>query len=224
MGKIALKKWRWQLKKKGYKYIAITDHSQKLRVANGMDLTELKKQIREIDKLNRVLKGITILKGIEVDILKDGSLDLPDTILKKLDLVVGAIHSSFKLSKEEQTRRIIKAMNRPYFHVFAHPTGRLIKARPPYEIDLEKVMKAAKAKGCILEINANPSRLDLNDIHARLAKEIGVKLAISTDAHNAVDLAFMSYGIGQARRGWIEKKDVVNSLSLAQLMKSLPKN
>lgn len=219
----SLKEMALAAKKKGYQYIAITDHSQKMQVAHGLDPKMLKKQLKEIDKLNAQMKGLTILKGIEVDILRDGSLDLPDSILKKLDIVVGAIHSSFKLSKEEQTKRIIKAMTNPYFNVFAHPTGRLIKAREPYEVDLEKVMKAAKEKGCILEINANPSRLDLKDVHIRMAKEIGVKLAVSTDAHSTADLNFMHYGVGQARRGWAEKKDIVNACSLKELKKQLKK-
>lgn len=208
-------------KKMGYKYLAITDHSQKMRIVNGLDEKELKKQIREIDALNSKLRGLTILKGIEVDILKDGKLDLPASILKELDLVIGAIHSSFKLSKEKQTERILRAMDQPYFNILAHPTGRLIKERAPYEVDLEKVMKAAKERGCILEINANPSRLDLKDVHCRLAKEIGVKMAISTDAHHLSDLDFIKYGVGQARRGWLEKKDVVNSDSLKELKKAL---
>ncbi len=208
-------------KKMGYKYLAITDHSKKMRIVNGLDEKELRKQIREIDALNSKLRGITILKGIEVDILADGKLDLPGSILKELDLVIGAIHSSFKLSKEKQTERILRAMDLPYFSILAHPTGRLIKERAPYEVDLEKVMKGAKERGCILEINANPSRLDLKDVHCRLAKEIGVKMSISTDAHSLDDLDFIRYGLGQARRGWLEKKDVINTGSLKELKKSL---
>lgn len=205
----------------GYEYIAITDHSQHVRIANGLDSKQLAAEIAEIDALRRKFKNIEILKGIEVDILEDGSLDLPDAILKELDIVVCSVHSHFKLPEQKQTERIIKAMDNKYFNILGHPTGRLIGEREPYAVNMGKVLEAAKARNCILEINAHPIRLDLNDIHCRLAKEIGVKLAISTDAHSINDYSLMRYGIGQARRGWIEKNDVVNTHPLAKLKKLL---
>ncbi len=216
-----IKEMAEKARKMGYQYLAITDHSKKMRIVNGLDEKRLKKQIKEIDKLNLELKGITLLKGIEVDILEDGELDLPERILKKLDIVIGSVHSHFKLAKGKQTERIIKAMRHPYFNIFAHPTGRLIKERAPYEIDLEKVCKVAKEQGCIIEINANPSRLDLKDTHIRLAKEIGVKMVISTDSHRFSDLEFMQYGVGQARRGWAEKSNILNTCNFKQLKKYL---
>ncbi len=207
--------------KKGYEYIAITDHSKKVTVAKGLDADRLREEIKEINSINKKLKGITILKSIELDILEDGSLDLPDDVLSELDLVVCAVHYKFNLSQEQQTNRIIRAMENPHFSILAHPTGRMINEREPYELDMERIMKAAGENGCILEINAQPERLDLNDAHCRMAKEMGVKVAISTDAHSVAGLDVMKYGVGQARRGWIEKGDVVNTLSLSQLRKLL---
>ena len=205
--------------KKGYKYIAITDHSKRVTVAKGLDEKRLLKQIEEIDKLNEKYKNFTILKGIEVDILEDGTLDLSNDVLKELDVVVGAVHSKFKLSREKQTKRVLKAMDNPYFNILAHPTGRLIGSREGYDIDIEKIIEHAKENGCFLEINAQPERLDLNDINAKLAKEAGVKMAISTDAHNIFTLDYMEYGVNQARRGWCEKKDILNTYPLKELKK-----
>ena len=208
-------------KKRGYKYLAIADHSKHVTVAHGLKAKDLRKQIDEIDKVNEKLKGITVLKGIEVDILEDGSLDLPDSVLKELDLTVCSVHYKFNLSKKKQTDRIIKAMNNPYFAILAHPTGRLINERRPYEIDMERIIKKAKDSGCFLELNAHPDRLDLNDIDAKRAKEIGVKLVISTDAHRIDDLDYMRFGLGQARRGWLEPDDVLNTRGLSDLKKLL---
>jgi DNA polymerase (family 10) len=208
-------------RERGYEYLAITEHSQKVTMARGFDARKLEKQIKTIGKLNDKLKGITILKGIEVDILKDGSLDLPDDILKELDVVVCSVHYYRNLSKKQMTERIIKAMDNPYFNVLAHPTGRLINERAPYEVDLEKVVKKAKEAGCFLEINAHPDRLDLTDTHCKMAKEEVVKIVISTDAHHTTDFAFMRYGVDQARRGWLEAEDVVNTRSLKELRKLL---
>jgi len=199
--------------KKGYEYIAITDHSKRVTVAKGLDEKRLLEQIEEIDKINDKLKGITILKGIEVDILEDGSLDLSDDVLKRLDIVVGAVHYKFKLSRQMQTKRVLKAMDNPYFNILAHPTGRLIGQREGIDIDIEKILKHAKENNCFLEINAQPERLDLNDINAKLAKEMGIKMAISTDAHNIYTLDYMEYGVYQARRGWCEKEDILNTHS-----------
>jgi DNA polymerase (family 10) len=198
-------------KARGYAYLAISDHSRRVTVAHGLDARRLGRQIDEIERVAAKLKGIRILKAVEVDILEDGGLDLPDSILEKLDFTVAAIHSKFELSQAKQTDRIIRAMDNPNFTILAHPTGRLIGEREPYVIDMERVMAAAKERGCFLEINAQPERLDLNDVHARLAKEMGVKVAISTDAHSTANLDFMRFGVDQARRGWLEPADVLNT-------------
>jgi DNA polymerase (family 10) len=208
-------------KKRGYDYLAITDHSKHVTVARGMDAKRLAAEIRLIDKLNAKLKGITLLKSVELDILVDGSLDLPDEILKELDLVVCSVHYNFKLPKEKQTERVIRALDNRVVNVFCHPSGRLINERPPYEIDLEKVMKAAVERGCYLELNGHPDRLDLNDVDCKMAKDMGLKLAISTDAHSTDDLDLMRFGIGQARRGWLEPGDVINTRGLGELRKLL---
>ncbi len=207
--------------KKGYEYLAITDHSQRLAMVNGLDKARLKKQIELIEHLNAQLTQFTILKSIEVDILEDGSLDLPDDILKELDLTVCSIHSKFNLSSDKQTERIIRAMDNPYFNILGHATGRLLNHREPYQLDMEKIIQAAADRHCILEINAQPSRLDINDNYARLAKSKGVKLAISSDAHSIKQLNLLRFGVFQARRGWIEAKDVINTRSLKELRKLL---
>jgi DNA polymerase (family 10) len=208
-------------KARGYEYLAITDHSQHVTVARGMDAKQLAKSIKEIDKLNAKLKGFTLLKSIELDILADGSLDLPDSTLDDLDLVVVSVHYNFKLPKEKQTERVIRAFDNPRVNIFGHPSGRLINERPPYEIDLEKVMRAAVERGCFLEVNGHPDRLDLDDVHCQMAKGMGLKLALSTDAHSTDDLGLMRFGIGQARRGWIEASDVINTRRLPELRKLL---
>jgi DNA polymerase (family 10) len=206
---------------RGYEYIAITDHSKHLTVANGLNEERLAQQIREIDKVNGRLKDIVILKSVELDILEDGSLDLPDAILKELDLRVCSVHYKFNLPAKKQTERILRAMDNPYFNVLAHPSGRLINEREAYDVDLERIMEAAKERGCFLEINAQPDRLDLNDIHCKMAKDMGVKVVISTDAHTTYDFAHLRYGIDQARRGWLTPEDVVNTRPLAELRKLL---
>lgn len=220
-GHFSLKEMAEGAKKRGYHYLAITEHSKHVTVAGGIDAKALARQITGIDKLNAELKGFTVLKGIEVDILDDGSLDLPDDILKELDIVVCSVHYKFNLPEEKQTERIIKAMDNKYFHILAHPSGRLIGERDPYNVDMEKIMEAAKDKKCYLELNAHPDRLDLIDVHCRKAKEMGVKVAISTDAHTINSLDFMRYGIGQARRGWLEAGDVINTRNLQDLRKLL---
>ena len=206
---------------RGYEYVAITDHSPQVAVAQGLDAKALGRQIDEIDRLNEELEGITILKAIEVDILEDGSLDLPDDALARLDLRICSIHSHFGLSREKQTERIIRAMDNPNFNILAHPTGRRIGERPPYDVDLERVMGAALERGCFLEINAHPERLDLNDVQAKMARDMGLKLAINTDAHSIAELDFMRFGVGQARRGWLEAHDVLNTRNWARLMELL---
>ncbi|MBN1247010.1 MAG: DNA polymerase/3'-5' exonuclease PolX [Anaerolineae bacterium] len=201
----------------GYAYIAITDHSPHLGVTQGLDEEALRERIEEIDALNESYQDFRVLKGIEVDILKDGSLDLSDDVLKRLDIVLGAVHSNFDLSREDQTERMIRAMDNPNFMILAHPTGRRIGKRPGYDVDVERLIEAALERGCYMEINASPERLDLNDVHARMAKQMGLKLAISTDAHRVSGLQTMRFGVDQARRGWLEAKDVLNTLTWEDL-------
>jgi len=205
----------------GYSYLAITEHSQAVSVAKGFDRKRLERQIDEIDRLTDRYSGFRIFKGIEVDILKDGSLDLPDEVLDKLDFTVCSVHSHFNLTSGRQTERIIRAMDNPHFSILGHPSGRLINEREPYPLDMEKVIEAARERGCFLELNAHPDRLDLNDRHCRLAKERGVKVAISTDAHSTQGLNNMRYGIYQARRGWLSRDDVINTRRAADLLKLL---
>ncbi len=205
---------------RGYKYIAITDHSKSERIANGMDEKRLLQYLRELDKVQDEFK-IRILKGAEVDILPDGSLDYDDKYLKQLDIVLAAVHSRFKSSRQDMTTRILKAFENPYVNVFAHPTGRLIGQREPYDFDFEKVAKAAKERGIALEVDAYPSRLDLKDLHVKAAVELGCKISIDTDSHSVEHLRFMELGIAQARRGWAEAKDVINTWPLNKLEKFL---
>jgi DNA polymerase (family 10) len=205
---------------RGFEYLAITEHSRRLTVAHGLDVHGLRKQMEEIDRLNRKLSGITLLKGIEVDILEDGSLDLPDEVLGECDLVVGAVHSKFHLSRAKQTARILKAMDHPHFTILAHPSGRLLGSREAYDVDMLRIIRAARARGCFLELNAHPERLDLLDIHCQMARDEEVLVAISSDAHSIQDFGNLLYGVGQARRGWLEKKDVLNTRPL-KLLKPL---
>lgn len=206
---------------RGYNYIAIADHSRRVTVAHGLNAKELREQVKEIDKVNDRLKDFTVLRAIEVDILEDGSLDLPDDVLKELDLTVCSVHSTFGLSRKKQTDRIIEAMDNRHFNILAHPTGRLINEREPYEVDMERIMRSARNKGCFLEVNAHPDRLDLNDVHCRMAKDMGLKLVISTDTHRIDDLGYMRFGVAQARRGWLEADDVLNTRSITELKKLL---
>lgn len=202
---------------RGWQYMAVTDHSSRLALAHGLDAGRLAQQIDRIDALNASLDGFVVLKGVEVDILKDGSLDLPDDILRRLDLVVGAVHSAFDMPRDRQTDRLLRAMDHPCFSILAHPTGRLIEERPPCEIDLQRVIRKARERGCFLELNAQPMRLDLNDIACRMAKEEGVRISIASDAHSALDFDNLRFGIGQARRGWLEPDDVLNTRALDAL-------
>ena len=201
----------------GFEYIAITEHSRRLAFTHGLDPLQLAQQCDVIDQLNAELKGITLLKSIEVDILEDGSLDLPDSALARLDMVVGAVHSSFNLSRAKQTERILRAMQHPYFTLLAHPTGRLIQRRAPYDVDMLRIIREARNRGCFLELNAHPERLDLLDTQCQMAKEEGVLISINSDAHSVYDFANLRFGIGQARRGWLEKHDVLNTRSLKEL-------
>ncbi|MCX8117792.1 MAG: DNA polymerase/3'-5' exonuclease PolX [Desulfobacterota bacterium] len=206
-------------RKKGYEYVAICDHTRSLRITHGLDETRLTKQMEEIDRLNERLKGFRILKGAEVDILSDGRLDLPDKVLQRLDIVVASVHSGFKQDREKMTRRMVKALENPFVHILGHPTGRLLGSRAPYEVELEEVMAAAKRYGKALELNAYAERLDLNDLHCRKAKEMGVRVAIGTDTHHLDQLWMMSLGVAVARRGWLERRDVLNTLPLKDLLR-----
>ena len=210
-------------KKRGYEYIAITDHSKGLGIAHGLNEERLTKEKREIDALNKKLKGFRLLAGVEVDIKSDGQLDLPDEMLKQLDIVVASVHSGFRQSRGQITKRIVSAMRNPYVSIIAHPTGRLIGERDPYEVDMQEILRVAKETGTAIEINAYPLRLDLNDTSVKMAKEKGVRIAISTDTHVTNQFEYMSYGVSIARRGWLEKADVLNTLSYTQLKKALKK-
>lgn len=220
-GRNAIKEMAAAAKELGYEYISINDHSRHVAVAKGLDEKRLRQQLEEIAELNSELDGFTLLKSIEVDILEDGQLDLPDSVLKELDFTVCAVHYKFNLSREKQTERIIRAMDNPLFTILAHPSGRLINERDEYEVDVERVIRAAKERGVHLEVNAQPARLDLNDIRCKVAKEMGLKFAISTDSHSTAGFFNMRYGIDQARRGWLEADDVINTYKLRELKKAL---
>jgi DNA polymerase (family 10) len=220
-GKNSILEMARKAKDLGYSYIAVTDHSQAVRVAGGLNEKALAKHLKEIEKADGQISGIRILKGVEVDILGDGTLDLKDEILKECDVVLGSVHSRFNLEEAEMTRRIIRALKNPRVHILAHPTGRLILEREPYKVNLKEVIQAAVDHGVVLEINAYPDRLDLRDTDARLARDMGARLAISTDAHSARQLELMKFGVFTARRGWIEAKDVVNTYPLDQMLKMM---
>lgn len=211
-----------EAQKLGYEYIAITDHTKSLAMTGGSDEKKLLRQMAEIDKLNRQFGGKPkILKGAEVNVLKDGSLDIRDEVLAKLDVVGVAVHSHFNMTKRDMTARITKAISNPHVDILFHPTGRVINQRPPYELDIDEVLRHAKKTGTVVEIDAYPDRLDLKDEHIRKAVELGVKLAIDTDAHAAGHLHYMELGIAQARRGWATRGDVINTRPLAELRKNL---
>ena len=205
----------------GYEYLAITDHSKHVSVAHGMDRKRLAAQFKAIEALNAKLKDIRILKSMEVDILDDGSLDMPDEVLADMDLVVAAVHYRLDLPRNRQMTRILRAMDNRHVSILAHPSGRLINERSSMDLDMEQVLRHAKATGCCLEVNAQPERLDLDDVHCKLAKEMGVKLTISSDAHSTDGLELIRHGVDQARRGWLEPEDVVNTLPLRKLLAAL---
>jgi len=203
---------------KGYRYMALTDHSRAVTVAGGMTEERLLRMVEEVRALNRTLRGFRILAGCEVDILGDGSLDYPDEILRRLDIVLVSVHSRFKMSRDEMTARIVRAVSHPLVHILAHPTGRLIGERAAYEVDVEAVLTAARRAGTAVEINASPSRLDLNDHHARRAKDLGVPVVISTDAHRIGHLDYMRFGVSVARRAWLAPADVLNTKAEPDLL------
>jgi DNA polymerase (family 10) len=212
-----------EARKRGYEYIAITDHSKGLGIARGLSVERLLDEMKEIEAINRKLKGFRLLAGVEVDIRGDGRMDFPDDLLKKMDIVVASIHSGFRQSRQQIMNRMESAMKNPYVSLIAHPTGRLIGERDPYDVDIHKLLSMAKETGTAIEINAYPLRLDLNDIHAKMAKEMGVRVVISTDTHITRQFDYMAYGVSIARRGWMEKKDVLNSMAYPSLMKALKK-
>ncbi len=206
----------------GYEYLGITDHTKFLRIEHGLDEKKLSQQRKEIDKLNSRFKTrkseFKILQGCEANILGDGSLDINEEAQKKLDYVVAGIHSQFKMTKEKMTERIIRAIKNPFVKIIAHPTGRIIHKREPFHLDLDRIFRAAKEYGVAMEINSWPERLDLSDINIRRAKEAGVKMVINTDSHQKSQMRFIEFGISQARRGWAEKKDIINTYSLKKLL------
>lgn len=210
--------------KKGYEYMVISDHSQGLGIARGLNPQRLYKQIDEIKTLNKKFKKFRILSAAEVDIKSDGTLDFSEDVLKDLDVVLAAVHSGFKQSSREMTKRLVKAMENRYVNIIVHPTGRLINERPRYEFDFEEVVKTAKDTNTALEINCYPKRLDLDDIHARRAKQEGVRISLGTDAHSAEQFEFMRLGVMVGRRAWLEKKDVLNCLSCEEFLKKIKKD
>lgn len=220
-GRNSVREMALEAQRRGFAYLGITDHSSGLAVAHGLDSAGLSRQIDEIDKLNAELHGITLLKGIEVEINEDGTLGLPDDVLERLDFVIGAVHSKFDLPRERQTGRILRALDHPCLTLLAHPSGRLLLEREPYDVDMHRIIRHARQRGCFLELNAQPSRLDLTDAHCMMAKSEGVLVSVNSDAHSVFDFDNLRFGIGQARRGWLEKKDVLNTRAIGQLRSML---
>jgi DNA polymerase (family 10) len=208
-------------KKLGYEYISLTDHSKAVTVANGLDEKRTLEQIRKIRSANAAGLGIRVLASSEVDVLKDGKLDLADEVLAQLDVVLVSIHSYMNLERAEMTERILAAIENPYTQIVGHPTGRLILRRDAYAYDMERILDAASKNGVVMECNSSPERLDLKDIHLRMAKDRGVKIVISTDAHSTRGLETMRYGVQMARRGWIEKTNVLNALPVEKMLATL---
>ncbi|MBI1866606.1 MAG: DNA polymerase III, partial [Candidatus Staskawiczbacteria bacterium] len=206
----------------GYEYIGISDHTKFLRIENGLNEKQLLDQKKEIEKLNEKFKNqglkFRVLHGCESNILNNGSIDIKDEVLAQLDYVIAGVHSSLKMEKKEMTARIEKAMKNHNVDILAHPTGRIVNQRDEYKIDFDKILKIAKETGTILEINSS-SRLDLRDFYIRRAKAEGVKMIINTDSHNKDQLNLMEYGVGQARRGWAEPTDIINTLAIKELLK-----
>jgi len=210
---------------RGYEYVGISDHTQFLKIERGLDEEQLRARNQEIEEINRELKAaghkFTVLKGCEANIMADGSIDILDEVLAEMDFVIAGVHSQFKMDREEMTRRMIAAMNNPHVDIISHPTGRLLKKRVEYDIFLDKMLDAARATKTVLEINAYPERLDLNDLNIRVCKNMGIKMVINTDAHQVDQLRFMTFGIAQARRGWAEKEDIINAWPVEKFLKML---
>jgi DNA polymerase (family 10) len=205
----------------GYSYVGICDHAEKLKIAGGLTSKEIVRRKKEIDKLNSQQEDFMVLSGIELNIDSKGEVDYSDDILKEFDIVVASVHGGFSQSKEQITNRILSSMNNKYIDIIGHPTGRIIGKRPPYKVDIERIINEAKNTGTFLELNSFPDRLDLKDDHLRIAKEIGAKIAISTDAHIASQMILINYGVATAQRGWLSKDNVVNTQSLNKLLKML---
>ncbi|MCZ6527657.1 MAG: DNA polymerase/3'-5' exonuclease PolX, partial [Candidatus Dadabacteria bacterium] len=216
-GKATIQEMAEKAMELGYEYIAITDHSPSSTIANGLSIERLNEKKLELREINKKIKGIHILMGSEVDIKTDGSLDYPDEVLKELDVVIASVHSGFKMDRDTITKRILMALENPYVHALGHPTGRLINGREPYDVDIDKLIEAALKHDKALEVNSSYLRLDLKDLHVRKAVDAGVKVIISTDAHRTQQLLQMRLGIGTARRGWVQKKDVLNTLEFGAL-------
>ena len=216
-GKNTLEEMAAAARAHGLQYLAITEHTRHIMADKGFDADRLRRQMLEIDKLNDKLNGITLLKGIEVDILENGDLDLPDAVLAELDIVVASVHLDFDLPRMKQTERILRALDNRYVHILAHPAGRLLGERPAREVDMPKIIRAARDRGCFLELNAQPQRLDLPDTYCKMAKDEGVSIAINIDAHSTQDFDNLKYGVGYARRGWLEARDVANTRTLDEL-------
>ncbi|MFH1657435.1 MAG: DNA polymerase/3'-5' exonuclease PolX [bacterium] len=217
----ALEEMIEEAKARGYQYLGISDHTKFLKIEHGLDERQLAQQRKKIDKLNAGMVGFKVLQGAETNILKNGTIDIKDEALAKLDYTIAGVHSNFKMTKEEMTERIIRAMKNPNIKIIAHLTGRMLKLRDGYQIDFDKILRAAKETNTILEINSQPLRLDIEDVNIKRAKEAGVKMVISTDSHHKDHLRFMEFGVYQARRGWAEKKDIINTSSLGFLRKHL---
>jgi len=220
-GRTSVEEMAEAAKKRGYRYILITDHSKAVTVANGLDEKRARENIARIKAARKKVKGIDIWTGAEVDILGDGRLDYPDELLKQFDIVLVSVHSRMTMPAEEMTARLLKALENPYVRILGHPTGRQLLKRDPFGFDIEKVFSAAQKAGVILELNGNPERLDLCDRHVRLARDRGMKIVISTDAHHPDHFAYMRYGVATARRGWMEKKSVINTYAPEKLLASL---
>lgn len=220
-GRHSIEQMASEAEKQKLEYIAVTDHTRDLAMTGGSDEKKLQRQMKEIDKVNKKISGVKILKGAEVNIRKDGSLDIADEVLAKLDVVGVAVHSNFKMSKKDMTARIVRAMQNPHADILFHPTGRLIQKREAYEVDMGEVIREAKKTSTVLEINAYPERLDLKDTDIRKAVEAGVKMAINSDAHSVQHIRYLKYGVGQARRGWAEQKDVINAWPLGKMLSCL---
>ncbi|MDI6601978.1 MAG: DNA polymerase/3'-5' exonuclease PolX [Thermoanaerobacteraceae bacterium] len=222
-GSCTIEEMAHKAKELGYSYLGITDHSQSAYYAGGLKLDDILRQWEEIDNINKTISDIRILKGIESDILPDGSLDYPDELLKEFDFIIGSVHSNFGLSEEDMTERIIRALNNPYLTILGHPTGRLLLSREGYRIDMRRIMEEAAKNKKVIEINANPYRLDMDWRLLKTGKEMGIKFVIGPDAHNLQGFYDVKYGVGIARKGWLEAADVINCMGLDDIIREFRK-
>jgi DNA polymerase (family 10) len=220
-GKVSPRELIEEAIRSGYEYIAVTDHSRLVRIAGGLDGGELMEHAAFLKKLDSEYPEITVLTGVEVDILADGSLDLDDSVLRELDVVIAAVHSRFSFSRQEQTERVLRALDNKYVNALAHPSGRLITRRKPLDLDTDRVFRKAAERNIAMEINTHGERIDLNDVNASRARELGCRFIISTDAHGLEQMKLMRYGVMTARRAWLRKKDVLNTFTLRELRKAL---